>query len=149
MSSPVGKTIVLVTLVLLMVLVLLLDLSVFVTLFLGMVALFLSLVGWKKSEEKLKKSLRLLFWSLLIITFWYSPGYWWQLLKAPSLAGKSLLNVISLVGQLLPAALAISLAMVSGRIVKSKDKLLKFLFYFGFIFGFLTLLRFISDPDFW
>lgn len=133
----------------LMVFLLLLDISALTPLFLGVTAVFLTTAGWKKTEKRLKDTFGLFFWSLLVATFWYSPSYWWQILKAPSLAGKSLLNIINLIGQLLPVTLGVSLALISGRFIKSKNRLLKFTFYWGFIFLFLTLLRFISDPDFW
>lgn len=133
----------------LMVFVLLLDISVLPTLILGMAAVFLATTGWKKAEEKIKSSLVLLFFSFLVATVWYSPGYWWQLLVSPSFAGKPLLGVIGQLGQVLPTALAITLATVSSKIIKSKDKVLKFCSYWLFIFGCLTLLRFVADPDFW
>lgn len=68
---------------------------------------------------------------------------------APSFAGKPLYQVVSQLGQLLPITLAVILAIFSGRFVKLKSRVLKFAFYWLFIFGFLTLIRFISDPDFW
>jgi len=46
-------------------------------------------------------------------------------------------------------ALAVSLAFLSIKFFKKKNLLRDFCFYFLFVFGFLTLMRFISDPDFW
>jgi hypothetical protein len=87
----------------------------------------------------------------LTATIWYSPSYWWQILWAPSFAGKPLFKVIGQLGQLLPLSLAIGLAVFSGknRIVNRQSAVVKFCFYWLFIFGFLSLVRFISDPDFW
>lgn len=129
--------------------VILIDSLILTPLILGMLAVLLAATGWKKIEEKIKQTFLLLFLSLLIATIWYSPGYWWQVLLAPSFAGKPLFKVIGQLSQLLPASLAIGLAVFSARIIKSKNQVLKFCFYWLFIFGFLTLIRFISDPDFW
>ncbi|MFC1727799.1 hypothetical protein ACFL0Y_04715 [Patescibacteria group bacterium] len=140
-------------------LILLIDISIFSTLFLGMAAVFLTVSGWKNAEKKIKRSFAYLLICLLVISVWYGPGYWWRILLAPSFAGKSLVSVVSQLGQLLPVALAITLAVLSGRFFKKKPKksqlpitnyyLLRFSFFWLFIFGFLTLMRFIADPDFW
>jgi len=128
---------------------LLLDISILPVLILCLAAVFLARADWKKAEERIKKSLSLVLYSLLIVTVWYTPGYWFRVLSAPSLAGKGVASVVAMIGQLLPVALAISLAVLSIRFFEKKDILRDFCFYFLFVFGFLTLLRFISDPDFW
>jgi hypothetical protein len=149
-----------VTLITLLSLILLVDISIFSTLFLGMVAVFLATTGWKKIEKKIKSSILITIYSLLITTFWYGPTYWWRILFSPSFAGKPLFSVIGQIGQLLPIALAVTLAAISGKFFKPKQKKLrtnnyqlitisKFAFFWLFIFGFLTLMRFIADPDFW
>lgn len=117
--------------------------------FLGMAAIFLATQGWKKAEIKIKQTLGLWALAFLLVSIWYTPGYWWRILVAPSFAGKPLFKVVYQLAQLLPISLAVILAIVSERLIKSKDKLLKFTFYWLFIFGFLTFVRFISDPDFW
>jgi len=127
---------------------LLLDISILPRLVLGMAAIFLATQDWKKAEKKIKKSTLLVAYSLLLVTIWYGLGYWWQILLAPSFAGKRLISVIGLIGQILPIGLAIGLAIVGGNIVKTKNRLTKFCFYWLFIFGFLTFVRFISDWDF-
>lgn len=138
-----------VLLCLLIAFVILLDSSIIPTMVLGMAAIFLATTGWKKAEEKLKKSFLIFAFSFLISSIWYTPGYWWQVFLAPSFAGKPFYKVVSELAQLLPISLAVGLAIVSGKIIKSKDRVLKFCFYWLFIFGFLTFIRFISDPDFW
>lgn len=128
---------------------LLLDSLILPTLILGMGAIFLAQVGWKGAEEKLRQSFLLLIFAFLISTTWYTPGYWLTLLVAPSLAGKGLAGVIVWLGKLLPTVLAFGLAIFSVRFFKKRNLLRDFCFYWLFIFGFLTLLRFLSDPDFW
>jgi len=129
--------------------IILLDILIIPTLFLGMVTIFLVTAGWKKAEEKIKQTFLIFTFSFLISTFWYTPGYWWQIITAPSLAGKGFFSVLTMIGQLLPAALAMTLAALSVKFFKEKNLLRDFCFYWLFIFGFLTLIRFISDPDFW
>jgi hypothetical protein len=129
--------------------VILLDSLMIPTLLLGMVALFLAEVGWKKAEEKLKQTLLVISCSFLVVTLWYTPGYWLTLLGAPSLGGMGVMRVIEWLGKLLPAALAIGAAVFSVKFFKKRNLLRDFCFYWLFIFGFLSLLRFLSDPDFW
>jgi hypothetical protein len=119
------------------------------TLIFGIAAIFLSQAGWKKAEKKLKQSLFLVSYCLLLSTLWYTPGYWFTLLGAPSLAGKGLAGVMVWLGKLLPAALAFGIAIASVKFFKKRNLLRDFCFYWLFIFGCLTLLRFLSDPDFW
>jgi len=127
----------------------LLDTLIIPTLVLGIAAIFLAQVGWKKMEDKLKQSLLLIAYCLLLVTLWYTPGYWFTLLGAPSFGGKGLVQVIIWLGKLLPAALAFTFAIFSAKFFKKRNLLRDFCFYWLFIFGFLTLIRFLSDPDFW
>jgi len=129
--------------------IILLDSLIIPSLLLGMAAIFLAEVGWKKTEEKLKKSLWLMAYGLLLATIWYTPGYWLTLLGAPSLGGVGVLGVIGWLGKLLPTALALVMAVFSIKFFKKRNSLRDFCFYWLFIFGFLTALRFLSDPDFW
>ncbi|MDP3954895.1 MAG: hypothetical protein Q8Q15_00850, partial [bacterium] len=136
-------------LILLITFLILLDSQIIPTLVLGMAAMLMAESGWKRIEEKLKSSLVFLFFSFLVATLWYTPGYWWTLLGSPSFGGQGLVQVITWLGKLLPVALALTMAVVSGKFFKSKNLLRDFTFYWLFIFGFLTLIRFLSDPDFW
>ena len=136
--------------------VIFLDTSIIPSMILGVTAVLLSVSKWKGIEKRIKKVLLIIFCSLLITTIWYTPGYWFRLLFAPSFAGKPLISVVGQIGQLLPLALAIVLAIISSKFIKHKppitnhqSPIIKFSFYFLFLFGFLTLMRFISDPDFW
>ena len=127
----------------------LLDSLILPTLVLGMGAVFLTQVGWKRAEERIKASLGVLFSGWLIATFWYTPSFWLTLLGAPSLAGKGLAGVIISLGKILPASLALGVAVFSVKFFKKRDLFRDFCFSWLFIFGCLSLLRFLSDPDFW
>lgn len=129
--------------------VVLLDTSIISSVFLGMAAIFLAQVGWEKAEEKLKQTFLVSVLSFLVATLWYTPGYWLNSLSGPSLAGRERIGVIFQLLKLLPTALAFVMAIFSAKFFKKRDLLRDFCFYFLFIFGFLTLMRFISDPDFW
>ena len=127
----------------------LLDTLIIPSLFFAMTALFLAETGWKRVEKKVKRTLLIVGISFLLSTLWYTPGYWWTLITNPSLAGKSLLSVAISLPRLLSVALAIFLSIFSVRFFKKKNLLRDFCFFWLFIFGFLTLARFIADPDFW
>jgi len=116
---------------------------------LGAAVLLLTQVGWKKSGRRLKQSALLFLIALGLATWWYTPGYWLTVLRSPSFGGKSLASVIAWLGKLLPTALALTLGAASGKLLRSRSKLALFTFYWLFIFGFLTVIRFLSDPDFW
>jgi len=129
--------------------VLLLNSLILPSLVLGMIVIVLASGQWNKANQRIKQVVKALFGGWLIATLWYGLGYWWQLILAPSFAGKSLFKVVGQVMQLLPIGLAFGLAIVSGRMMKLKTKLARFIFYWLFVFGFLSLIRFLSDPDFW
>lgn len=127
----------------------LLDISIIPSLIFAMIAVFLAETGWKRVEKKLKQTFFILFFAFLISTIWYTPGYWLTLLTAPSLAGKTFWSVVISLPRLLAITLAIFLAIFSTRFFKKKSLFRDFCFFWLFIFGFLTLARFIADPDFW
>jgi hypothetical protein len=135
--------------VLLISFVMLLNSLIIPALVIGMVSLLLAEGDWTHIETRIKNSCWLLVVSVLLATIWYTPGYWFTLLGAPSLAGQGLLTVIVSLGKLVPVALALAAAIFSIRMFKKRDLLRDFTFYWFFIFGFLSLLRFLSDPDFW
>ncbi len=132
--------------------VILIDSLIGVPLVVGLV-LFVSLKILKSTEGieiKIAKALFLLVLGWLLTFWWFSPGYWLTILQAPSLAGKGLLSVVVWLGRLLLNLVPLVLAVFSvSRFKKIKDRTLIFtLGWLGF-FGFLTLMRFLSDPDFW
>ncbi len=106
-------------------------------------------------ERKLwiDKSLKLLIVLLSgssIATIWYSPRFWWILLGNPSFAGKPLVNVIHFVLQLTEAVVPLILGI---WIVQKKhilySKNVQFAVLFGASFLFLSVIRLLSDADFW
>jgi len=128
---------------------LLLNISIIPTLVLGMTTIFLAVTGWEQAEGRLKQTLILVTGCLLLVTLWYTPGFWLARLGVPSLAGRNLIQVLLDLGKLVPTALAIVAAFVSVKFFEKRNLLRDFCFYWIFIYGFLTLIRFISDPDFW
>ncbi|OGV89788.1 hypothetical protein A2Z41_03330 [Microgenomates group bacterium RBG_19FT_COMBO_39_10] len=127
----------------------LLDTAIIPTLLFSMAIVFVSQTRWKRVEEKIKQTLIVLITALLIATLWYTPGYWLTLLTAPSLAGKSLFSVAISLPRLLSVFLALFFAFFSARFFKKKDLFRDFCLFWLLIFSFLTLSRFIADPDFW
>lgn len=139
-----------VILALLIALSLLIDNLVLPSLLLGMMALFLAVVSWERMDKQLKRTTAILLSGFILATLWYTPSYWLHLLSTPSLAGKDLASVAILLTRLLVVAASIFLAFFSiKRFQKRKTLLFNFALFWTFIFGFLTLVRFISDWDFW
>lgn len=101
-------------------------------------------------SKYVKTGFLLIVCCLLLVTLWYSPGYWLTILANPSIGGASSLKVIFRVFDLLRAAVPLVLAVAtiyfSGRIRK---RVVVFALTWTFTFGFLTVFRFIGDPDFW
>lgn len=130
-------------------LIILVDISIVPTLVLGMIIVLLSVSGWKKVEKRLKQIFLLIIVAVLLANIWYTPRFWWQLLVSPSFGGKPLFEVVNQLLKLLPISLALVLASISSQFARLKKPLSRFCFYWLFVFGFLTLIRFLSDPDFW
>ena len=88
--------------------------------------------------------------SLLIVTLWYTPGYWWLQLINPSIGGvsgiKVFVRILELLKGLVPLGLAVFAVYFS---MKLKKRLSVFTLVWVFAFLFLTTFRFIGDPDFW
>jgi len=129
--------------------VILIDSLIIPSLALGLAAILLATTSWGKIETALKKTFFIFLVAILISTLWYTPGYWLTLLGAPSLGGVGALRVAEWLGKLLPTAFALGMAIFSVKFFKRRDALRDFAFYWLFVFGFLTLIRFLSDPDFW
>lgn len=98
----------------------------------------------------LKHVLILVTCALLLVTFWYSPGYWLTILFNPSIggvsAGRVILRIIDLLKGFVPIFLAIASVYFAGKV---KTKLGVFTSIWLGTFIFLTIFRFIGDPDFW
>src|SRR3989344_816228 len=105
--------------------------------------------GGEDAIDKIIKTILIFLLGISLATIWYTPRFWWILLSNPSLGGISLFNLIlSLIKALfnfLPVILAI--LIVKWRHLKPQGYL-----FFGIIFlssfSFLTLTRFLLDPDF-
>ena len=130
-------------------LVILIDVAGILPLVVG----FISLAILNKREdlpEKLIKLFLILLTALSLVTIWYTPRFWWTLLNNPSFAGKPLANVIPFVLQLIEALLPLILGWwVVKKRYSLKQPLIRFGVLFGSSFLFLTLIRFLSDVDFW
>ena len=106
----------------------------------GALVILISL-GW----DKLGRALILLVLVFLLVSFWYTPSYIQNILFSPSLAGKPLKDILTGLIRffivLLPSLLAV-LALKKRRVEVS------FCILWLFLFLFLTLLYFLTDPDF-
>ena len=132
-----------ITSILFLSLILLINTSILTQSLVGIGAISLNLKAFKKN-------LALILYSLIVITFWYTPTYWLTILFNPSIGGLSLgklsLRVFELVRSLLPVLLAFFVV----RLGKIKRPILERfgLIWFG-VFTFLTFYRFVADYDFW
>lgn len=133
---------------------LLISTSVMPILLVGLASLILA-VSFRKGKLRkitiyIKPALITLVLSLIMATLWYTPGYWLTVVLNPSIGGaigyKVFLRIIDLLRALVPLALAFVAVSFSRRI---KNRLSIFSLTWLFTFLFLTLFRFIGDPDFW
>ncbi len=133
---------------------LLINTTIFSILLVGLAGLILA-VSFRKGKvrkvsKKIKSTIILVLLSLILVTLWYTPGYWWTVVTNPSIGGASGIKVFLRIFDLLKISIPLVLAVVtvyfSGRI---KSKLSIFSLTWVFTFLFLTVFRFIGDPDFW
>ncbi|MBI4100793.1 hypothetical protein HY439_03590 [Candidatus Microgenomates bacterium] len=130
--------------------VLLINNLILPSLLIGLLSILLAIGDWKDLEEKIKKTILIVILGWALSTLWYTPSYWLHLLSAPSFAGKGLGSVIILLIRLLSVVIPVFLATLSIKKFHAKENILKaFTLFWLFIFGFLTTMRFLSDPDFW
>ncbi len=135
--------------ILLILLILLINTSLLLTVCISLLALLFSL-QLKDFKENIFKLVIIILLGISISTFWYTPGYWWTILINPSIAGIPLLKLITvfLQGALQLMPLIISLWVIKMKRIKfSGFKLFSILFTFSFLF--LSLIRLVSDPDFY
>ncbi len=139
----------LLTTAILIALVLLINPATILALAVGMVILIF--LG-KKTEwvESLIKLSIVLIAGICIATMWYTPRFWFTLLFNPSFAGKPLGQVVLWLVQIVQALipLVIGIWVVQKRF-RLSSRLGQFAILFFSSFGFLTIMRFISDVDFW
>lgn len=102
---------------------------------------------WGKMSFKLGLSLMI---AILLATLWYTPRFWLVQAFNPSLGGKQLIEVVYGLIRFLTFFVPLMLAVFFVRKRYIKLHLLsRFVLYFGIGFTFLTLIRFIADPDFY
>jgi ASC-1-like (ASCH) protein len=125
------------------------SISILLPLVIGFIALVVSVERKNYSYEKIGKIILLILLSLLLSTVWYTPKFWWVTIANPSLGGvplgKLAWSILQFILQFLPLVLAIFVI----RLKKYKFEghfLFGLLFFSSFLF--LSLVRFISDPDF-
>lgn len=129
---------------------LLIDNLILPVILLGLISILLTIVSWEAVEKQIKRTILVVIFSLVLTTVWYSPSYWWHIWFTSSFAGKGVGSVAILVIKLFLSGIPIILAVFSvKKIWQKKSPLLNFALFWSFIFGFLTLIRFLSDPDFW
>jgi hypothetical protein len=101
-------------------------------------------------SKHIKRSFKLLVLSFIVVTLWYTPSYWLTIAFNPSIGGASgikvILRILDLLKSLTPLVLAVLAVYFSHKI---KSKIQVFTLIWILTFGFLTLFRFIGDPDFW
>ncbi|MDO8657164.1 MAG: hypothetical protein Q7K55_00375 [Candidatus Levybacteria bacterium] len=100
-------------------------------------------------EDVIFKTILIFLLGISLATIWYTPRFWYVLLSNPSLGGIPLFNLFSSVFKLLLNLVPIVFAIlvVKWRNFRPKGYLL-FVTLFSSSFAFLTLLRFMFDPDF-
>lgn len=94
--------------------------------------------------------LKIIFWGIVFSTLWYGPGYWLNVLANPSIGGASSFKVLIRIFELLRAVLPLITAIIAVYMWKKiQDKYVIFACIWLFTFLFLTLFRFMGNPEFW
>lgn len=133
----------------LMAIALLIDISILLPLVVGMVALFISLETKKAEDDKIIKTILILLSAIFLSSIWYTLRFWWIVLASPSFGGVPLFNLIVSLFKLLLNLTPIVLAVIFVKWRKFRPKgYLLFSTLFLVSFMFLTIVGFLSDPDF-
>lgn len=128
---------------------LLIDIEVIVPIIIGFLSLIIVLVERKLWIETIFKTSLIFFASLFLATTWYTFGFWQTLIFNPSFGGMPLINLLKLIFDLLLRIIPIIVAVWVVKIGRLKlNSLVFFGLLFSLSFGFLSILRFLSDPDF-
>lgn len=133
---------------------LLINTTIFSILLVGLAALVLAASfkegKFRRISKRARNTLFVILYSLFIVTLWYTPGYWLTVINNPSVGGASgikiFVRIFDLLRASIPLVLAIFAVYFSGRV---KSKLTIFSLSWTLTFLFLTVFRFIGDPDFW
>lgn len=131
--------------------VLLIDISILLSLVVGFTSIFLSSNEEDKKDfvNLIGKTIVIILLSISIATLWYTPRFWLVNLVNPSFGGVPLFRLISSLFQFLLNLLPIGFAILVVRWRKFRPKghmLFATLFFSSFLF--LSIVRFLSDPDF-
>ncbi len=131
------------------VVVLFINLSSFLSFSIGLMLLILLSDKNKWFDKFVVLSLTLAT-SVFLASSWYTPRFWLVLLSNPSFAGQPLIRITSWIIQivLVLIPLVVGIWVVQKR-YRLSSKLIRFTVIFLASFGFLTLIRFLSDIDFW
>ncbi len=131
-------------------LIILIDPGTILTVIIGMTILIFLCRAKKPLEQGCIDGILILITSLSLATVWYTPQYWWVLLGNPSFGGKPLSNVIPWVFEIAKAFIPILAALwVAKKKWHFTGYLTPFALLFFLSFAFLTVIRFLSDFDFW
>lgn len=123
-------------------------------LFIGIIALCVSKSFNKEKkvsvEKLIKRALYIFLVGFIISTIWYGPNYWFTILSNPSIGGVIGIKVIFKVFDFLKIILPIFIAFLVVKVeLKNKDSSKIFGLVWLLTFSFLSLYRFMADPDFW
>lgn len=129
---------------------LLISISILLSLIVGCASLFIAIRIKSNTSQRIMQTVLAFFLAISIATFWYTPGFWWTILANPSFGGVPLANLIMSLGKFilhfLPLVLAIIIVKWRRYILVEGSLLFGALFFASFFF--LTVVRFLSDPDF-
>lgn len=129
---------------------LLIDVSIILPLIIGLASILIVQKNLSfKYNYIILKLILILFLSIVLATLWYQTNFWWTLFTNPSFGGIPLINLLHFMFNLILNLLPLVLAIVFIRFQKkSLEKNFKFGLVFLGSFVVLTLIRFVSDPDF-
>jgi len=126
----------------------LIEVAILLPIIISFTALFLS-VQVKNKEESIFKTILAVILGISIATIWYTPQFWWTILVNPSLGGAPLFQLIKNVSQFILQLLPLILAIVVVKLKNYKPQgVYQFALLFFISFLFLSIVRFLSDPDF-
>lgn len=103
-----------------------------------------------RTEQLIVRILGVLILAVSLATIWYTPRFWLTVLFNPSFGGKPLTQVLGWLVQLVQALLPLVIGWlaIKGKKFERWPRVIKWAALFGASFGFLTLIRFLSDVDF-
>jgi hypothetical protein len=132
---------------------LLINTNVLLTIIIGSVALCLTISLKNNKFRHLEKKLRRIIYPIaigfVVVTMWYGPKFWLVQLYNPSIGGVvgigAILKGLDFLKNIIPLAMAVTVVYFNTKV---KNRLTVFGLTWTFTFIFLTLYRFIANPDF-